>query len=662
MKAGVGPHFLCDVVGLSWLALRNIFNGSDRGTGSDGDLMGLSYTLYISASVQDAASSGAAGGNPRPSREEETQTEMPTVTEQQTHAIDPQRSAPCQSQTHDVIEPSADTGQWLRLYDSEVNLSGAAQGAVEWHPLPDSLCPLGRPNIRRNEVIMIEIYEYSIPRGNHESVSAIQRGSHHNRLKMDRSLIGSWEVDLALGCASYRGGVFSNNDMILYVEYKDGSKVCVNQQFMDSNAGEQWEGTQTTPTSHSKTDPWSLLKAFKEQNEVSDSERSSLHLDDNDITRRCSTASRYQLSNKRSLMSRPVYVHDIERHIHKILKLQRRWQETYDIKDKLYVCCEQKQAVLDPIQEKRRELDDARGQLKTITETKRRLESKIQTVREEYGRREKQCKVQSQALVSTLQALAQAAVKVQVGKDSLEGEDGIGRVTGLLRQLISRRHTMVVEAGRIYRLGPRQVRSTNRWQPGNLDAQIDIGWTGTADTNQAWPSNDADQSIHEMKLTLNGMGLNPSVWKHAFSPEGYQWDAASDKSASVVLGYAAHLTERISEYLGIPLRYPITFCGSQSAVYDGYTSTGSSSSHLSDSPKPPAAYPLYCTSNRDRPRFAIAVFLLNKNVIQLLQAHGMSSFGPNQLLQNLYALLSCATSSISHGWKCPSWATAAVPQ
>ena len=45
---------------------------------------------------------------------------------------------------------------------------------------------------------------------------------------------------------------------------------------------------------------------------------------------------------------------------------------------------------------------------------------------------------------------------------------------------------------------------------------------------------------------------------------------------------------------------------------------------------------------------AVGVFLLNKDVIQLLQAHGISAAGPNQLLHNLYKLLLAAQSALPH--------------
>ena len=60
----------------------------------------------------------------------------------------------------------------------------------------------------------------------------------------------------------------------------------------------------------------------------------------------------------------------------------------------------------------------------------------------------------------------------------------------------------------------------------------------------------------------------------------------------------------------------------------------------------PAEYPLHCQSRRERPKFAVGVFLLNKNITQLLQAHGITAGGPNHLLHNLYKLLCAANSGL----------------
>jgi hypothetical protein len=59
----------------------------------------------------------------------------------------------------------------------------------------------------------------------------------------------------------------------------------------------------------------------------------------------------------------------------------------------------------------------------------------------------------------------------------------------------------------------------------------------------------------------------------------------------------------------------------------------------------PLELPLYYIAG-DRTRFAYAIFLLNKDLEQLLHAHGMSSYGPNQVLANLYKLMTAAASAL----------------
>ena len=92
----------------------------------------------------------------------------------------------------------------------------------------------------------------------------------------------------------------------------------------------------------------------------------------------------------------------------------------------------------------------------------------------------------------------------------------------------------------------------------------------------------------------------------------------------------------------------------------GMPGDSSSSSYSSYSSSPavavtPVEYPLYCLSNKDRPRFAVGVFLLNKNAIQLLQAHGISAAGPSQLLQNLHKLIAAAQAGIPQGLGSGYW-------
>lgn len=65
--------------------------------------------------------------------------------------------------------------------------------------------------------------------------------------------------------------------------------------------------------------------------------------------------------------------------------------------------------------------------------------------------------------------------------------------------------------------------------------------------------------------------------------------------------------------------------------------------------RPPVEYPLFCAEERERPRFAVGVYLLNKDAIQLLQAHGLSAGGPAHLLRNVHQLLLAAGSAVPAG-------------
>ncbi|GFH21763.1 reverse transcriptase domain-containing protein, partial [Haematococcus lacustris] len=49
----------------------------------------------------------------------------------------------------------------------------------------------------------------------------------------------------------------------------------------------------------------------------------------------------------------------------------------------------------------------------------------------------------------------------------------------------------------------------------------------------------------------------------------------------------------------------------------------------------------------DCTRFAYAIYLLNKDVEQVMQAYDLQSCGPSHILQNLYKLAVFAASSVA---------------
>ena len=228
----------------------------------------------------------------------------------------------------------------------------------------------------------------------------------------------------------------------------------------------------------------------------------------------------------------------------------------------------------------------------------------------------------SQALVSTLHALQAAHRRITAGEASLEGEEGRGRLEGALRELVARRCLMTAQLGWILRLGPSSIQVLQSPPGGLLDEQLEIQWAGSGIDTAAMsdgsspsyviplpenldplttknsyynstnngrntagagasggslvpqPSGGSALLRHETRLAICGVSLDSAVWRNAFDPGGYEWDAAQDKAASVALGYAALLVDKLAEYLGVPLRYPVQFRGSNSVVLDNYPPTG----------------------------------------------------------------------------------------
>ncbi|GBF94205.1 hypothetical protein Rsub_06475 [Raphidocelis subcapitata] len=209
-------------------------------------------------------------------------------------------------------------------------------------------------------------------------------------------------------------------------------------------------------------------------------------------------------------------------------------------------------------------------------------------------------------------------------------------------------------------------------------------------------------SLSSARLQICGLELGLDLARRSLAGS-LGWDGESDEEQRVAaaLGYVAAVTERLAWYLGVPLRFPLVPRGSRSAVLDpapvhqqpagdrgsrigwgldalratvaapwqaalgvvaAATGVGAAAGGAADaggaprsaSPAPAAAagegaccveLPLHYEAS-DRTRFAYGLFLLHKDVEQLLHAHGLSSSGPNHLLANLYALVTAAASGL----------------
>lgn len=96
-----------------------------------------------------------------------------------------------------------------------------------------------------------------------------------------------------------------------------------------------------------------------------------------------------------------------------------------------------------------------------------------------------------------------------------------------------------------------------------------------------------------------------------------------DDHISSALGYVAQAVQLLAAYLTIPLYYPIRCVGSRSLVQDPISQM-----------KGPKIFPLY-SRGVDRYRFEYAVFLLNKDIEQIMLEHDIVVLDLTQTLPNL---------------------------
>ncbi|GAA5881701.1 hypothetical protein JCM3774_005341 [Rhodotorula dairenensis] len=112
--------------------------------------------------------------------------------------------------------------------------------------------------------------------------------------------------------------------------------------------------------------------------------------------------------------------------------------------------------------------------------------------------------------------------------------------------------------------------------------------------------------------------------------------AYSDDLASSALGYAAQVTQLLAAYLAVPVAYPITCRGSRSYLRDEISVMNGS-----------RAFPLFA-KGVDRYRFDYAVFLLNKDIEQLMFSQGLTVLDLRNTLPNLMTLILSLSYDPSH--------------
>ncbi|XP_058804895.1 uncharacterized protein LOC131672011 [Phymastichus coffea] len=112
-------------------------------------------------------------------------------------------------------------------------------------------------------------------------------------------------------------------------------------------------------------------------------------------------------------------------------------------------------------------------------------------------------------------------------------------------------------------------------------------------------------------------------------PDSENLDSTNDTQVAVALGFVAHTTQMIANFLNVPTRYPIVHYGSRSKIVDHITQ------NLSDSDR---QFPLFVRS-KDKLQFHYAVYLLNKNIAQLKWYCGLPTTDLRATLPNIASLI-----------------------
>ncbi|CAO3614190.1 unnamed protein product [Cunninghamella blakesleeana] len=116
------------------------------------------------------------------------------------------------------------------------------------------------------------------------------------------------------------------------------------------------------------------------------------------------------------------------------------------------------------------------------------------------------------------------------------------------------------------------------------------------------------------------------------------YTGCNDESIATALGFTAHLVNMLAFYLSIPLRYPIDPMGSRSTIHDPVSLINGS-----------RTFPLY-GKGVDKYRFEFGVFLLNKNIEQMMNSNGLIVMDLRHTLPNIhYFIQSVLTTSVTSG-------------
>ncbi|KAH6768365.1 UV radiation resistance-associated protein [Perilla frutescens var. frutescens] len=271
------------------------------------------------------------------------------------------------------------------------------------------------------------------------------------------------------------------------------------------------------------------------------------------------------------------------------------------------------------------ELDQMREKLeyRKLLMGKMSMHSKV--VKEKVRKQEEQLSGEIRSLLVGGSSLSVANKRMQDSNRSLSGEKGYGLLKNLQKSLRTRQQYMISQVSLLYPVKI-VIRKASEQELESFRSSIKSGVP------------DGSKPVDQGKLTISGLHLTVIP----FTKMSFFTDKKEVQRSSTALGYVAHAVSLIASYLQVPLRYPLRLGGSRSYIRDYSPSVEHSASNtsldsvISTSTKP-VEFPLFI-EGQDSTRAAYAVFLLNKDLEQLLNFIGVKSLGPRHILANLKEL------------------------
>ncbi|XP_047956852.1 UV radiation resistance-associated gene protein-like [Salvia hispanica] len=271
------------------------------------------------------------------------------------------------------------------------------------------------------------------------------------------------------------------------------------------------------------------------------------------------------------------------------------------------------------------ELDQMREKLEHRKLLMGKMSMRSKVVKEKVRKQEERLSGEIRSLLIGGSSISVANKRMQDSSRLLAGEKGYGHLKNLQKSLRLRQQYMVTQVTLLYPVKV-VVRKSSEQELESFRSSIKSGVP------------DGSKPLDQGTLTISGLHLTVV----SFTKMSFFTDKKEVQRSSTALGYVAHAVSLIASYLQVPLRYPLRLGGSRSFIRDYSPSVELSASSTSldtviSTSSKPVEFPLFI-EGQDSTRAAYAVFLLNKDLEQLLNFIGVKSVGPRHILANLKEL------------------------